>query len=154
MMRVAIGSDHAGYVMKERLAEQLREAGHEVTDVGTHSTESVDYPDSAVAVGTAILDEKVDRGIVVCGTGAGAAIAANKLKGIRAAQATDIYTAHQAVEHDDINVLALGGKIVGEVLAWEMVDAFLNAQFTGEERHVRRVQKIAQIESGSYQDAD
>ncbi len=149
-MRVAIGSDHAGYVMKERLVEQLREAGHEVTDVGTHSTESADYPDSAVAVGKAILDDQVDRGIVVCGTGAGAAIAANKLKGIRAAQASDIYTAHQAVEHDDANVLALGGKIVGEVLAWEMVDAFLNAKFTGEERHVRRVQKIAQIESGSY----
>lgn len=149
-MRVAIGSDHAGYVMKERLVEQLREAGHEVTDVGTHSTESADYPDSAVAVGKAILDDQVDRGIVVCGTGAGAAIAANKLKGIRAAQASDIYTAHQAVEHDDANVLALGGKIVGEVLAWEMVDAFLNAKFTGEERHVRRVQKIEQIESGSY----
>lgn len=154
MMRVAIGSDHAGYEMKQHLIELLRQADYDVTDVGTHSTESVDYPDSAVAVGTAILDNQVDRGIVVCGTGAGAAIAANKLKGIRAAQASDIYTAHQAVEHDDANVLALGGKIVGDVLAWEMVDAFLNAEFTGEERHVRRVQKVADIESGSYQSGD
>ena len=152
MKRVAIGSDHAGYVMKEQLIALLREAGYEVTDVGTHSTESVDYPDSAFAVGTAIQEDEVDRGILVCGTGAGAAIAANKLKGIRAAQASDIYTAHQAVEHDDANVLALGGRIIGDVLAWEMVDAFLNAEFTGEERHVRRVNKIAQLEAGTYQD--
>lgn len=152
-MRVAIGSDHAGYVMKEHLAEQLREAGHEVTDVGTDSTESVDFPDSAAAVGAAVQAEQVDRGIVVCGTGVGAAIAANKLRGIRAAQATDSYTAHQAVEHNDANVLALGGKIVGELLAWEMVDAFLKAEFAGEERQLRRVHKIAQLESGSSQDA-
>ena len=154
MKRIAIGSDHAGYEMKQHLIEKLREADYQVTDVGTHSTESVDFPDYAAAVGTAILDDEVDRGIVVCGTGAGASIAANKLRGIRAAQATDTYTAHQAVEHNDINVLALGGKIVGNLLAWEMVDAFLNAEFTGEERQVRRVQKITQLESGTHQDAD
>jgi RpiB/LacA/LacB family sugar-phosphate isomerase len=149
MMRVAIGSDHAGYEMKQHLIERLRQADFDVTDVGTHSTESVDFPDYAAAVGTAILGKRVDRGIVVCGTGAGASIAANKITGIRAAQATDIYTAHQAVEHNDINVLALGGKIVGDVLAWEMVEAFLNAEFEGEERLVRRVQKIAELESGT-----
>jgi len=153
MMRVAIGSDHAGYELKEHLAEQLRAAGYEVTDVGTNSTESVDFPDSAAAVGAAIQAEQVDRGILVCGTGVGAAIAANKLKGIRAAQATDTYTANQAVEHNDANVLALGGQIVGDLLAWKMVGAFLNAEFAGEERQVRRVQKIAQLESGSSRDA-
>jgi RpiB/LacA/LacB family sugar-phosphate isomerase len=147
MMRIAIGSDHAGYEMKQNLIERLGQADYEVTDFGTHSTESVDYPDYAAAVASAILDQKVDRGIVVCGTGVGMAIAANKVKGIRAAQASDIYTAHQAVEHNDVNVLALAGKIVGEVLAWEMVIAFLNAEFAGEERLVRRVQKLAQLES-------
>lgn len=147
MMRVAIGSDHAGYEMKQHLIERLRQADYDVTDFGTHSTESVDYPDYAAAVASAILDDQVDRGIVVCGTGVGVAIAANKVKGIRAAQASDIYTAHQAVEHNDVNVLALAGKIVGDVLAWEMVKAFLNAEFAGEERLVRRVQKLAQLES-------
>ncbi|MFT7650137.1 MAG: RpiB/LacA/LacB family sugar-phosphate isomerase [Candidatus Poriferisodalaceae bacterium] len=147
MMRIAIGNDHAGYEMKLHLIEQLRQADYDVTDFGTHSTESVDYPDYAAAVAAAILDEQVDRGIVVCGTGVGVAIAANKVKGIRAAQASDIYTAHQAVEHNDVNVLALAGKIVGDVLAWEMVKAFLNAEFAGEERLVRRVQKLAQLES-------
>jgi ribose 5-phosphate isomerase B len=119
-----------------------------VTDVGTHSDEPADYPDYAAAVGAAVLDGRVDRGIVVCGSGVGVAIAANKLKGIRAAQATDTYTAHQAVEHDDVNVLALGAQITGPRLAWELVDAFLTAEFTGEERHVRRVEKIARLESG------
>jgi RpiB/LacA/LacB family sugar-phosphate isomerase len=147
MMRIAIGSDHAGYEMKQHMIERLRQADYEVTDLGTHSTESVDYPDYAAAVASAILDDKADRGIVVCGTGVGVAIAANKVKGIRAAQASDIYTARQAVEHNDVNVLALAGKIVGEVLAWEMVKAFLNAEFAGEERLVRRVQKLAQLES-------
>ena len=153
MMRIAIGSDHAGYEMKQHLLEKLRAADYDVTDVGTHSTESVDFPDYAAAVGRAILDDDADRGIVVCGTGAGASIAANKLTGIRAAQATDTHTAHQAVEHNDINVLALGGQIVGNLLAWEMVDAFLHAEFIGEERQIRRVQKIAQLESGTHQDA-
>jgi ribose 5-phosphate isomerase B len=147
-MRIAIGSDHAGYAMKEDLIERLRQANYTVTDVGTHSDEPADYPDYAAAVGAAVLDGRVDRGIVVCGSGVGVAIAANKLKGIRAAQATDTYTAHQAVEHDDVNVLALGAQITGPRLAWELVDAFLTAEFTGEERHVRRVEKIARLESG------
>ena len=147
-MRIAIGSDHAGYAMKEDLIERLRQANYTVTDVGTHSDEPADYPDYAAAVGAAVLDGRADRGIVVCGSGVGVAIAANKLKGIRAAQATDTYTAHQAVEHDDVNVLALGAQITGPRLAWELVDAFLAAEFTGEERHVRRVEKIAKLESG------
>jgi RpiB/LacA/LacB family sugar-phosphate isomerase len=147
MMRIAIGSDHAGYEMKQHMIERLRQADYEVADLGTHSTESVDYPDYAAAVAAAILDDQVDRGIVVCGTGVGVAIAANKVKGIRAAQASDIYTARQAVEHNDVNVLALAGKIVGDVLAWEMVKAFLNAEFAGEERLLRRLQKVAQLES-------
>lgn len=147
-MRIAIGSDHAGYAMKEDLIERLRQANYTVTDVGTHSDEPADYPDYAAAVGAAVLDGRADRGIVVCGSGVGVAIAANKLKGIRAAQATDTYTAHQAVEHDDVNVLALGAQITGPRLAWELVDAFLTAEFTGEERHVRRVEKIAKLESG------
>jgi ribose 5-phosphate isomerase B len=147
MMRLAIGSDHAGYEMKQQLIERLSEADYDVTDCGTHSTESVDYPDFAAAVASAVVGDQVDRGIVVCGTGVGVAIAANKVKGIRAAQVSDIYTARQAVEHNDVNVLALAGKIVGEVLAWEMVKAFLNAEFAGEERLVRRLQKVAQLES-------
>jgi ribose 5-phosphate isomerase B len=147
-MRIAIGSDHAGYAMKEDLIERLRQANYTVTDVGTHSDEPADYPDYAAAVGAAVLDGRADRGIVVCGSGVGVAIAANKLKGIRAAQATDTYTAHQAVEHDDVNVLALGAQITGPRLAWELVGAFLTAEFTGEERHVRRVEKIARLESG------
>lgn len=146
-MRIAIGSDHAGYEMKQHLIDRLREADYDVTDCGTHSTESVDYPDYASAVAAEVLDSQVDRGILICGTGVGVAIAANKITGIRATQASDIYTAHQAVEHNDANVLALGGKIVGEVLAWEMVKAFLNAEFAGEERLVRRLQKLTQLES-------
>ena len=147
VMRVAVGSDHAGYPLKDHLAKWLAENGQAVYDLGTHSTEPVDYPDYAVAVAGAIRDGQADRGIGVCGTGVGVAIAANKVKGIRAAQASDIYTAHQAVEHNDVNVLALAGKIVGDVLAWEMVKAFLNAEFAGEERLVRRVQKLAKLES-------
>ena len=147
MMRLAIGSDHAGYEMKQQVIERLREADYDVTDCGTHSTESVDYPDYAAAVAAAILGGHVDRGILVCGTGVGVALAANKITGIRAAQASDIFTARQAVEHNDVNVLALAGKIVGEVLAWEMVKAFLNAEFAGEERLVRRLHKVALLES-------
>lgn len=148
-MRVAIGSDHAGFEMKEQLIEQLRASTYDVVDVGTHSTESVDYPDYAAAVADAVLDGRADRGIVVCGTGAGAAIAANKIKGIRAAQATDSYTAHQIVEHDDVNVLALGGKTTGQLVASELVEAFLSAEFSGEERHVRRLQKVLDLESAN-----
>lgn len=145
-MRIAIAADHAGYELKEHLAKVVAGAGHAVTDLGTHSTEPVDYPDYAAAVAKAVLTGRVERGIVVCGSGAGAAIAANKVKGIRAAMAHDTYTAHQCVEHDDANVLALGSRVIGAKLAEEIALAFLQARFSGAERHVRRVAKIAALE--------
>lgn len=145
-MRVAIGSDHAGYELKKALATRLADAGHAVTDLGTHSTESVDYPDYAAAVGRAVVGGKADRGVIVCGSGAGAAIAANKLDGIRCAQAHDTYTAHQSVEHDDVNVVALGSRVIGEELAWDVVEEFLAAEFTGEARHRRRLAKVQALE--------
>ena len=145
-MRVAIGADHAGYQLKEDLGSSLAASGFDVIDLGTFSTEPVDYPDIAAAVGEAVRDGRAERGILVCGSGAGASIAANKLHGIRAALAHDTYTAHQSVEHDDANVLALGSRVVGTELAGEVVRAFLAAAFTGEERHLRRVNKIAALE--------
>ena len=147
VMRIAVGSDHAGYTLKEDLAAWLAESGHAVYDLGTHSADSVDYPDYAAAVAQAVLDGRADRGIVVCGSGAGAAIAANKLNGIRAAVAHDTYTAHQMVEHDNVNVLALGARVIGEMLAKDLVQSFIEAQFTAEERHVRRLGKIEALES-------
>jgi len=143
---IAVGADHAGYEMKEIIADQLREVGHEVVDVGTDSTDSVDYPDFAAALGRAVIDGRAERGILICGSGAGASIAANKLKGIRATVAHDAYTAHQAVEHDDINVLTLGARVIGLAQASELVKAFVGAEFTGEERHLRRVGKVRQLE--------
>lgn len=146
-MRVAIGSDHAGYPMKEHLATWLAESGHAVYDLGTHSSDPVDYPDYAASVAQAVLDGRADRGIVVCGSGAGASIAANKLRGIRAGLAHDTYTAHQMVEHDDVNVLCLGSRVVGVALAEDLVDTFLGAQFSREDRHVRRLDKIRSLEA-------
>ncbi len=146
-MRIAVGSDHAGYQLKEHIARLLRAAGHDIVDVGTHSEEPVDYPDFAAAVGRMVLDGTAERGIVVCGSGAGASIAANKLRGIRAGLAHDTYTAHQCVEHDDVNVLAIGSRVVGTALADEIVAAFLNATFSGAERHVRRVNKVKELEN-------
>lgn len=145
-MRVAIGADHGGFVLKGRLADALREAGHEVVDLGTHSAEPVDYPDYARAVGRAVLDGRAQRGVLICGSGAGAAIAANKMCGIRAALAHDTYTAHQMVEHDDANVCCLGARVVGPELAAEIVTVFVSARFSGEERHVRRLKKVSAIE--------
>ena len=145
-MRIAIGADHAGYQLKEHLGSSLAASGFDVIDLGTFSTEPVDYPDIAAAVGEAVRDGRAERGILVCGSGAGASIAANKLHGIRAALAHDTYTAHQSVEHDDANVLALGSRVVGIELASEVVRAFVAAAFTGEERHLRRVNKIAALE--------
>lgn len=145
-MRVAIGADHAGYQLKEELAAGLATSGYDVIDLGTFSTDPVDYPDIASAVGEAVRDGRADRGVLVCGSGAGASIAANKLHGIRATLAHDTYTAHQSVEHDDANVLALGSRVVGIELAGEIVRSFLGANFTGEERHVRRVDKITALE--------
>lgn len=145
-MRIAVGSDHAGYDLKERLASWLAESGHAVYDLGTHSSDPVDYPDYAAAVAQAVLDGRADRGIVVCGSGAGASIAANKFNGIRAAVAHDAYTARQMVEHDDVNVLCLGSRVVGQALAEDLVRVFIDARFSREDRHLRRVEKIRALE--------
>jgi RpiB/LacA/LacB family sugar-phosphate isomerase len=145
-MRVALGVDHRGFVIKDELLGLLEIGGHEVLDLGTHSSDSVDYPDIAKAVGDAVRNGSADRGIIVCGSGAGAVIAANKLRGIRCAQAHDTYTAHQSVEHDDANVLALGSGIVGIEVIREVVGAFLAAEFDGGERYRRRIQKVEALE--------
>ncbi len=146
-MRIALGADHAGFEMKGVVARHLAEAGFTVFDLGTHSTDPVDYPDFAAAVGRAVVDGRADRGIVICGSGAGASIAANKIQGVRATVAHDTYTAHQGVEHDDVNVLALGSRVIGPALALELVDAFLAARFSGEERHVRRLEKVKALDA-------
>lgn len=146
---IAIGADHAGYELKDEVGRVLRSAGYEVLDLGTHGPESVDYPDFAEAVGRAVQDGQAWRGVVVCGSGAGACIAANKLVGIRAALAHDTYTAHQAVEHDDANVLCMGARIIGGSLAEEIVLSWAGAAFTGEERHQRRLDKVLAIEADS-----
>lgn len=145
-MKVALGSDHAGFDLKQRAADYVRSLGHEVADLGTHSTDPVDYPDFAEAVALAVRDGRVERGIVVCGSGVGASIAANKVPGIRAGLCHDSYSAHQGVEHDDMNILVLGGRIVGEALALELIKAFLGARFTSEERHQRRLDKVIKLE--------
>jgi RpiB/LacA/LacB family sugar-phosphate isomerase len=146
-VRVAIGADHAGFQLKEDLAKLLAEQGCAILDMGTHSEAPVDYPDYAAAVGRAVRDGRADRGVLVCGSGAGAAIAANKIKGVRAALAHDTYTAHQAVEHDDANVIAVGSRVIGQALAEEVATAFVLARFTGEERHVRRLEKVKALEA-------
>jgi len=146
-VRVVLGVDHRGFLIKDELLAILGEGGHEVVDVGTNSATSVDYPDIAEAVSKVLLAGDADRGIVVCGSGAGAVIAANKLKGIRCAQAHDTYTAHQCVEHDDANMLALGSGIIGIEVIREVVRNFLGASFNGGERYVRRLEKIAKLEA-------
>lgn len=146
-MRVAVGADHAGFQLKEHLAKLLAEQGYAVLDMGTHSESPVDYPDYAAAVGRAVREGRADRGVLVCGSGAGAAIAANKIKGVRAVLAHDTYTAHQSVEHDDANVITVGSRVIGQALAEEVTTAFLLARFTGEERHVRRLNKVKAIEA-------
>ena len=146
-MRIALAADHAGYDMKRALAAALRAQGHDVLDLGTDSsTTAVDYPDSAEAVAAALRDRHADRGILVCGSGAGVSIAANKFPGVRAAVCHDCYTARQAVEHDDLNVLCLGSRVIGPALAADLVAAFLGATFSREDRHRRRVNKILAIE--------
>ena len=146
-MRIALGADHAGVDMKRGLAAALGSAGHDVLDLGTHSDAPVDYPDSADVVATALRDGRAERGILVCGSGAGVSIAASKFPGIRAAVCHDCYTAHQAVEHDDMNVLCLGARVIGTALAWDIVTAFVSARFSGEDRHARRLAKIHDIEA-------
>jgi ribose 5-phosphate isomerase B len=146
-MRIAIGSDHAGFALKEELIHDLRRLGHQVIDLGTHSTEPVDYSDFAEAVGRAVLKGEAERGILICGSGVGASVAANKLPGIRAGLCHDSYSAHQGVEHDDMNLLVLGARVIGPALASELVHAFLNAAFSGEERHRRRLAKVKALET-------
>lgn len=145
-MRIVVGSDHGGYLLKQDVADALRRDGHDVLDVGTNSVEPVDYPDFAEAVGQAILGGRAERGVLICGSGVGACVAANKLPGIRAAICHDSYSSHQGVEHDNMNVLVLGGRIIGVELAHDLVRAFVAARFTAEERHVRRLAKVTALE--------
>ena len=145
-MIITIGSDHAGFELKKVLIDYLRQQGHEPLDVGTDSTRPVDYPDYAEAVALNLLSGKSERAILICGSGVGASVAANKIPGIRAGLCHDGYSAHQGVEHDDMNVLVLGSRVIGPELAKDLCTAFLNARFTGEERHRRRLEKIHSIE--------
>lgn len=153
-MRIAIGADHAGFEMKRDLAGYLAKSGHEVVDLGTHTPAPVDYPDIAEAVSQAVRNGQADRGILVCGSGAGAAVAACKFPGIRASVCHDAYSARQAVEHDDLNVLCLGSRVIGVSLARTLVDAFLAAAFSGAERHMNRLAKIDAIESRYSRETD
>jgi RpiB/LacA/LacB family sugar-phosphate isomerase len=146
-MKIVIGSDHAGFQLKTAMSDLLRSLNQEVLDVGAFNENPSDYPDFAEAVSRAILDRKAERGVLVCGSGVGASVAANKLTGIRAAVCHDTYSAHQGVEHDDMNVLVLGSRIIGVKLAEDLVKAFLAAKFTNEDRHVRRLAKIKALES-------
>ncbi len=146
-MRIAMGSDHAGFALKEQIRQFVQDQGHEVQDCGAHDAAAVDYPDYAEKVGLLLKKAEADRGIVICGSGVGASVAANKLPGIRAGICHDTYSAHQGVEHDDMNVLVLGARIVGIELAREVVLSFLGASFTGEERHRRRLAKVEALET-------
>ena len=146
-MKVVIGSDHAGFQLKNAMGDLLRSMGNDVLDVGAFNENPSDYPDSAEAVGCAVLDGKAERGVLVCGSGVGASVAANKLPGIRAGMCHDTYSAHQGVEHDDINVLVLGSRVIGVALAQDLVRAFMGAKFSNEERHVRRLGKVKALEA-------
>jgi RpiB/LacA/LacB family sugar-phosphate isomerase len=146
-MKIVVGSDHAGFELKEQVAAFVRELGHEVIDVGTdNGTDPVDYPDYAESVCKAIMNHQAERGILICGSGVGASVAANKLPGISAGLCHDTYAAHQGVEHDDMNVLVMGGRIIGPELARELVKAYLSAHFTNEARHRRRLEKTRALE--------
>ncbi|MDZ4756400.1 MAG: ribose 5-phosphate isomerase B [Phycisphaerae bacterium] len=146
-MRIAVGSDHAGFALKQHLVPFIKALGHEVIDVGTHSTEPVDYPDFAEKVGLAVVDGQADRGLMLCGSGIGASIAANKIPGVRAGNCSDHYSAHQGVEHDAMNMLVLGGRVIGTAVAEEMVRAYIEATYTNEARHARRLAKVNAIEA-------
>ncbi len=147
-VRVAFGCDHGGYPLRQLIIEHLRAAGHQVVDCGAYDLQpGDDYPDYSRAVGEAIRRGDAERGVLICGSGVGAAIAASKMIGIRAGLAHDTYSAHQGVEHDNMNVLALGARVIGPAMALELVDTFLRAQFTGEPRHVRRLDKVREIEN-------
>ena len=146
-MKLAVAADHAGFPLKELIIEGLHKLGHETIDLGTNSTAPVDYPDYAQAVARAVLDGRADRAVLVCGSGAGACVAANKFRGIRAATCHDSFSARQCVEDDDVNVLCLGARIIGPNLALEVLRDYVNAKFSGAERHRRRVDKIAKFEA-------
>lgn len=146
-MKVVIGSDHAGFQLKNAMGDLLRSMGNDVLDVGAFNENPSDYPDFAEAVGRAVLDGKAERGVLVCGSGVGASVAANKLPGIRAGMCHDIYSAHQGVEHDNINVLVLGSRVIGVALAQDLVRGFIGAKFSNEERHVRRLGKVKALEA-------
>ena len=146
-MKVVIGSDHAGFQLKNAMGDVLRSMGNEVLDVGAFNENPSDYPDFAEAVGRAVLDGKAERGVLICGSGVGASVAANKLPGIRAGMCHDTYSAHQGVEHDNINVLVLGSRVIGVALAHDLVQTFMGAKFTNEERHVRRLGKVKALET-------
>jgi len=143
---VACGFDHAGVPLRSMLLDLIAAQGHEVLDLGTDSTEPIDYPQKALEVGRAVVSGRADRGVIVCGSGAGVSIAASKIRGVYAATVHDTYTAHQAVEHDGLNVLCLGGRVVGSALAGEIVTAFLGAEVSDKERHVRRRGEVLEIE--------
>lgn len=145
-MNIAIAGDHAGFSLKKWMTAELRKEGHEIIDLGAHDETPSDYPDFARALGKAIVSGRAARGILICGSGIGACVAANKIKGIRAGVAHDTYSGHQGVEHDDMNVLCLGARVIGPAPALEIARAFLAANFTNEERHARRVKKILDIE--------
>jgi ribose 5-phosphate isomerase B len=145
-MHIGIGCDHAGFEAKEEIGDLLGELGHDVEDYGTHDDTSTDYPDFARRVGRAIVEEEVERGILLCGSGIGVAVAANKISGIRASVCHDTYSARQGVRHDDLNVLCLGARVVGPDLMDELVRAFVDAEFSGAERHRRRLRKVDEIE--------
>lgn len=146
-MKLALASDHAGVALKARVIEQLRKEGHEADDLGTCTTDPVDYPDYAKAVALAVLSGQADRAILICGSGAGACVAANKFKGIRAATCHDSFSARQCVEDDDVNVFCLGSRVIGAELALELVHIYVNAKFSGAERHKRRLAKVAGFEA-------
>ena len=146
-MRVAIGSDHAGFELKTAMKAFVAELHHEPIDVGTHTTDPVDYVDYAASVGAALSESRAERGILLCGSGVGASMAANRIPGVRAGLCHDTYSAHQGVEHDDMNVLVLGGRVIGVELARELVGAFLHARFTGGARYARRLAKLTSLEN-------
>ena len=148
-MKVALAADHAGFQLKQLVASALESEGVTVVDLGTHDERPVDYPDYARAVGASIVKGETERGIVICGSGVGACVAANKIKGIRACICHDTYSAHQGVEHDNLNVICLGARVIGPALAHDLVFAFLAARFTGEERHARRLAKVAALEDAA-----
>lgn len=150
-MKIAVGSDHAGVPLNQTVIEELKRHGHEVVDCGTHdATQPDDYPDYAEAVGRAVLDGRAERAVLICGSGVGASVAANKLPGIRAGLCHDCYSAHQGVEHDNMNVLCLGSRVIGPELALDLVRLFIGATFTGEARHARRLAKIEALERAAF----